>query len=253
VIEVQNLRKAFRKKGGGRRAEWIQAVDTVSFQARDGSITGLLGPNGAGKSTTMRILATLLKGDSGHAVIDGYDVASEAEKVRASIGFLPHNSGIYPRLTARENILYYAQIFGLTRKQARLRVDELIEWLDMASIAERRAEGFSQGQRTKVGLARALIHSPRTLMLDEPTNGLDVMATHSLRRIIRRLRDEGHCILFSSHVMQEVAVLCDHIAIISEGTVAIADSLEGICRHTGQQDLEDAFVVAIGESLESEV
>lgn len=252
MIEAQNLSKTFKKKGFGKKAERVQAVENVTFQARDGAITGLLGPNGAGKSTTMRMLATLLKSDSGHAVIDGFDVDTAADKVRASIGFLPHNSGIYPRLTARENIVYYAELLGLARQQARLRADELIELLDMTAFAGRRAEGFSQGQRTKVGLARALVHRPRTLMLDEPTNGLDVMATRSLRRIIRRLRDQGHCILFSSHVMQEIAALCDHIAVISEGAVVIADSLEGIRQHTGQQDLEDAFVVAIGEQLESE-
>lgn len=250
MIEANKLRKAFRKKGSGRKAEWIQAVDDVSFHARNGSITGLLGPNGAGKSTTLRILSTLINGDAGSAIIDGFSVSVAPEDVRRTIGFLPHNSGIYPRLTGRENIQYYADIIGLPAKHARCRIAELIELLDMQDFADRRADGFSQGQRTKVGLARALVHSPKTLMLDEPTNGLDVMATRSLRHIIRRLRDEDHCILFSSHIMQEVAALCDHIAIISDGRVAMADSLEGICNQTGQSDLEDAFVIAIGEQLE---
>jgi len=252
MIEAQGLEKAFRKKGTGRKTEWVQAVKTVSFSAADGSITGLLGPNGAGKSTTLRILSTLLRADAGQAFVDGFDVQKNPEKVRQHMGFLPHNSGIYPRLSARENVLYYAHICGMAKREANDRVDELIGLLDMEDFAERRADGFSQGQKTKVGLARALVHKPKNLMLDEPTNGLDVMATRSLRRIIRRLRDEGHCIVFSSHIMQEVAALCDHIAIISDGVVAMADSLQGIRTATGQQDLEDAFVVAIGEQLEIE-
>ncbi|WP_075187630.1 ATP-binding cassette domain-containing protein [Teredinibacter haidensis] len=252
MIEAHNLRKAFRKKGSGRKAEWIQAVSDVSFKAENGRITGLLGPNGAGKSTTLRILATLIKADGGSAIIDGCDIALQAESVRGNIGFLPHNSGIYPRLSGRENIQYYADITGLGKMESRTRINELIELLDMQDFADRRADGFSQGQRTKVGLARALVHQPKTLMLDEPTNGLDVMATRSLRRIIRRLRDEGHCIIFSSHIMQEVAALCDQIAIISDGVVAMSDSLTGIRERTGQNDLEDAFVVAIGEQLEEE-
>lgn len=250
MIEARQLSKAFRKKGSRKKADKVHAVVDVSFVAEDGRITGLLGPNGAGKSTTLRMLATLIQPDSGTAVIDGYDVSSNSFQVRRQIGFLPHNSGIYPRLTARENIEYYAKICGLTGSSINSRIDELIGMLDMGEIAQRRAEGFSQGQRTKVGLARALVHEPKTLMLDEPTNGLDVMATRSLRKIIRRLRDEGHCILLSSHIMQEVEALCDHIAIISDGRIAMADSLTGIRQRTGQADLEDAFVIAIGERLE---
>lgn len=250
MIEAKKLRKAFSRKGGGRKKQWIQAVAEVSFIAENSRITGLLGPNGAGKSTTLRMLATLVKADQGSAVIDGFDVNQDPLSVRSTIGFLPHNSGVYPRLTARENIEYYARICGLDRATAASRIDELIELLDMGDFAGRRADGFSQGQKTKVGLARALVHRPKTLMLDEPTNGLDVMATRNLRKIIRRLRDEGHCILLSSHIMQEVAALCDHIAIISDGVVAMADSLAGIRQQTGQDDLEDAFVIAIGEELE---
>jgi len=214
-------------------------------------ITGLLGPNGAGKSTTLRMLATLIRADQGLAKIDGIDVNENPLAARKSFGYMPHNSGIYPRLTAKENVEYYGRISGLSKKEAAYRADELIQLLDMDDIALRRTEGFSQGQKTKVGLARALIHSPKTLMLDEPTNGLDVIATRNLRSIIRRLRDQGHCILFSSHIMQEVAVLSDHIAIICDGKVVMTDSLEGILRETGQNDLEDAFVVAIGGTLDS--
>ncbi len=249
MIEVKNISKSFTTKKTEKKSK-VHAVRGVSFEAPDGRITGLLGANGAGKSTTLRILATLIKADEGVAVIDGYDVKNNSLEVRGQIGFLPHNSGVYPRLTAFENIRYYAEIAGLKKQAANTRVNELIELLDMQDIADRRTEGFSQGQKTKVALARALVHNPRTLMLDEPTNGLDVMATRNLRAIIRRLRDEGHCILFSSHVMQEVAALCDYVAIINEGKIAISDSVAGIRQVTGQNDLEDAFVVAVGGSIE---
>ncbi len=252
MIEATGLKKSFRKKEKGRKIKTIQAVADVSFHAADASITGLLGPNGAGKSTTLRLLATLLKADQGSAVIDGYKTESDSLKVRESIGFLPHNSGIYPRLTARENIHYYARICGLKPAEASKRIDHLVELLEMEDFADRRAQGFSQGQKTKVALGRALIHEPKTLLLDEPTNGLDVMATRGLRKIIRRLRDQGHCILLSSHIMQEIEALCNHVAIISEGTVVMEGSIAEIHQRTGQQDLEDAFVIAIGEQLESE-
>lgn len=250
MIEATQLSKGFLKKGS--RKEKIQAIADVGFIARDARITGLLGPNGAGKSTTLRILASLLKPDGGSAVIDGIDVVRQPLEARRKIGFLPHNSGIYPRLTARENILYYAELCGLGEMESQRKADELIDLLDMQSFAKRRTEGFSQGQRTKVGLARALVHNPSTLILDEPTSGLDVMATRNLRSILHRLKDEGHCILVSSHVMQEVSMLCDHVAIISDGRIAMADSVPGILHRTGQDDLEDAFVVAIGEKLESQ-
>jgi len=251
MIEVSGLTKSFAKKGG-KKGERVIAVKEVGFSADDGKITGLLGPNGAGKSTTLRMLATLMKPDAGQALIDGIDVEKDPTQARGKIGFLPHNSGIYPRLSSRENISYFATISGVPENKIDQRVNELIHLLDMQDIADRRAEGFSQGQKTKVALARALVHSPQTLMLDEPTNGLDVMATRNLRRIIKRLAEAGHCVLFSSHIMQEVAALCDHIAIISEGSIAMADSLAGLRERTGQQDLEDAFVIAIGESLEQE-
>lgn len=220
------------------------AVDQVTFNAADGCITGLLGPNGAGKSTTLRMLATLIRPDSGMASIDGHDIVEDVLAVRKCLGFMPHNAGIYPRLTARENIHYYARLCGLNADQARERVGRLIEQLAMTDFADRRSAGFSQGQKTKVALARALAHKPHTIMLDEPTNGLDVMATRGLREIIRQLATDGHCILFSSHIMQEVAALCDHIAIISSGTVAMEDSLQGILDKTGESNLEDAFVKA---------
>ena len=246
MILAEKLCKRFKRPGGrkkGKDSEVI-AVDGVSFAAADGCITGLLGPNGAGKSTTLRMLATLVTPDAGHASIDGADVTGDVLAVRRQLGFMPHNAGIYPRLSARENIQYYARLCGLSKIQARERVGQLIEQLDMTGFADRRAAGFSQGQKTKVALARALVHAPQTIMLDEPTNGLDVMATRGLREIIRQLAAQGHCILFSSHIMQEVSALCDHIAIISAGQIAMEDSLEGILARTEEQNLEDAFVTA---------
>ncbi|ASJ74685.1 ATP-binding cassette domain-containing protein [Granulosicoccus antarcticus] len=262
MIIAEQLHKSFKRTGSGSgllslgkrfgsrkkpttlNANRVVAVESVSFAAEDGRITGLLGPNGAGKSTTLRMLATLIKPDHGSARVDGFDVSTDVLKVRQHLGFMPHNAGIYPRLSARENIIYYARLCGLNKVQAEARVGQLIEQLDMHSFADRRANGFSQGQKTKVALARALAHRPQTLMLDEPTNGLDVMATRGLREIIRQLAADGHCVVFSSHIMQEVAALCDHIAIISDGSIAMQDTLSGILERTGEQDLEDAFIAA---------
>lgn len=237
MIEVRNLRKYFGE---------VKAVDDVSFSAQDGLITGLLGPNGAGKSTTLRMLYTAFKPDSGSALIDGYDVSSEPRTVRSSIGVLTHGAGIYERLSARENIRYFGELHGMTGKVLNTRIDELSELLDMQDFIERRAKGFSQGQKTKVALARALVHKPRNVLLDEPTNGLDVMATRGLREVISRLKNAGHCVLFSSHVMQEVAALCDEIIIIAHGKVAASGSPEQLRTDTGESNLEDAFVKAIG-------
>jgi len=237
MIEVRNLRKYFGD---------VKAVDDVSFSAQDGLITGLLGPNGAGKSTTLRMLYTAFKPDSGSALIDGYDVSSEPRIVRSSIGVLTHGAGIYERLSARENIRYFGELHGMTGSVLNTRIDELSDLLDMQDFIERRAKGFSQGQKTKVALARALVHKPRNVLLDEPTNGLDVMATRGLREVISRLKNAGHCVLFSSHVMQEVAALCDEIIIIAHGKVAASGSPEKLRTDTGENNLEDAFVKAIG-------
>ena len=236
MIRVNGLRKSFGE---------VKAVDGVSFEAPDGRITGLLGPNGAGKSTTLRILYTVMKPDDGSAEIDGVDVVQESLEARRRIGTLPHGSGLYPHLTARENIAYYGRLYGIPRDRLDGRVDEVVRQLDMRDFADRRTKGFSQGQRTKVALARALVHEPRNVILDEPSNGLDVMATRSLRELIRELKAAGKCVLFSSHVMQEVAALCDEIVIIAEGKVALHDSPDGIRDRTGCEDLEDAFVKAI--------
>lgn len=236
MIKVEGLHKSFGK---------VRAVRGVSFEAPDGKITGLLGPNGAGKSTTLRVLYTVLKPDQGSAVIDGVDVVGDSLGARRRIGALPHGSGLYPHLTARENVAYFARLCGLDKAEIDDRVDEIIHMLEIEGFADRRTKGFSQGQRTKVSLARALVHDPQNILLDEPSNGLDVMATRSLRRLILKLRDAGRCVLFSSHVMQEVAALCDDICIIANGQVAIDDSVEGIRARTGCDDLEEAFVRAI--------
>lgn len=223
----------------------VHAVRGLSFAAHDGKITGLLGPNGAGKSTTLRVLCTLLKPDRGTATIDGADVVTDGLSARRKIGSLPHGSGLYPRLTARENIAYYARLCGLDRDDIADRVEEIIKTLDIGDFADRRAKGFSHGQRTKTALGRVLVHDPQNLILDEPTTGLDVMATRSLRELIVKLKAEGRCVLFSSHVMQEVAALCDDICIIANGKIAIHDSVDGIRERTGREDLEEAFVTAI--------
>ena len=236
MIKVEGIHKSFGK---------VHAVRGVSFHAPDGKITGLLGPNGAGKSTTLRVLYTVLKPDEGRASIDGADVVTDSLAARSHIGALPHGAGLYPHLTARENIAYFARLCGLDKAEIDDRVEQIVKLLEIGEFAERRTKGFSQGQRTKVSLARALVHDPRNVILDEPSNGLDVMATRSLRELILKLKDDGRCVLFSSHVMQEVAALCDDICIIANGQVAIDDSIDGIRETTGCDDIEDAFVKAI--------
>lgn len=243
MIEATALRKSFGP---------IAAVRDVSLRALDGRITGLLGPNGAGKSTTLRILYTVLAPDGGDASIDGVSVTGDPLEARRRIGVLPHGAGIYPRLTARENIHYFGALHGLSAHERAARAEELIELLEMREFADRLAKGYSQGQRVKTALARALVHRPRNVLLDEPTNGLDVMAVRNLRRLLERLRAEGHCVLFSSHVMQEVAALCDDVVVIARGNVAAHGSLDEIRQRTGQSQLEEAFVqlIGTGEGLE---
>lgn len=240
MIRVDNLHKSFGP---------VKAVQGVSFDAEDGRITGLLGPNGAGKSTTLRTLYTVLIPDEGSATIDGIDVLEQPRVARSRIGALPHGAGLYPHLTARENIRYYARLYDLPEETIDDRVQAVIDDIGIRDFADRRSKGFSQGQRTKVALARALVHQPKNIILDEPSNGLDVMATRALRDLVRELKKSGTCVLFSSHVMQEVAALCDDIVIIAAGQVALQGSPDNIRERTGCDDLEDAFVHAI-ESVE---
>ncbi|MEP7245747.1 MAG: ATP-binding cassette domain-containing protein [Gammaproteobacteria bacterium] len=243
MIEANNLSKSFGA---------VKAVRDVSLRAPDGRITGLLGPNGAGKSTTLRILYTVLRPDSGDALIDGTSVVQQPLEARRRMGVLPHAAGIYQHLTARENIQYFGALHGLARAESRQRADELITLLEMRDFADRPAKKLSQGQRMKTALGRALVHRPRNVLLDEPTNGLDVMAVRNLRALLVRLRDEGHCVLLSSHVMQEVAALCDEVVVIAHGNVAAAGTPDQIRERTGQSNLEEAFVqlIGTGEGLE---
>jgi sodium transport system ATP-binding protein len=241
MIEVADLHKSFKTKTGT-----VKAVDGVSFIARDGEITGLLGPNGAGKTTSLRMLYTLMQPDQGSVRVDGIDAASDAEGVRRRLGVLPDARGVYKRLTARENIAYFGQLHGMNDADIARRTQSLIDALGMQDVADRQTEGFSQGQRTKTAIARALVHDPRNVILDEPTNGLDVMTTRAMRGFLRQLRAEGRCVIFSSHIMQEVAALCDRIVVIAKGRVVAQGSPDELRAQTGEDNLEDAFVKAIG-------
>ncbi len=237
MIEAAALSKRFGS---------VDAVRDVSFVARDGEITGLLGPNGAGKSTCLRMMYGVLAPGGGYARVDGLDVRGETSAARAHLGVLPHAAGLYANLTARENIDYFGSLHGMARARRDLRTAELARALGMESFMDRRVKGFSQGQRIKVALARALVHDPGNLILDEPTNGLDVMATRSLRDMLRALKAEGRCILFSSHVMQEVAALCDRVVIIGHGRVLADGTPEAIREQSGTPSLEEAFLHVLG-------
>ncbi|MBU6198566.1 MAG: ATP-binding cassette domain-containing protein [Xanthomonadaceae bacterium] len=241
MIEVKNLHKAF-----GKGAKRVVAVDGASFVARDGEITGLLGPNGAGKTTTLRCLYTLMQPDSGQVLVDGIDAAADPVVVRRRLGVLPDARGLYKRLTARENIDYFARLHGIETQTMHARREALAEALEMRDILDRRTEGFSQGQRVKTAIARALVHDPKNVILDEPTNGLDVMSTRAMRTFLKSMKAEGRCVLFSSHIMQEVAALCDRIVVIARGRVVADESPDALRAQTGEANLEDAFVKLIG-------
>ena len=242
MIEVQRLAKRFTQ-GRGKKARTVQAVDGVSFQAADGRITGLLGPNGAGKTTTLRLLAALLVPDAGELRVDGIDVRRQPRAALARMGVLSDARGLYARLTARENIVYYGRLHGMSAGAASQRADELAHMLDKKPLLERRTEGFSQGERMKTALARALVHNPPNIVLDEPTNGLDVLATRALRDSLRRLRDvEGKCIVFSTHIMQEVERLCDHVIVVSHGRTVAEGTVAALNASCGERDFEETFV-----------
>jgi sodium transport system ATP-binding protein len=237
VIRVENLHKRFGT---------VTAVDGVTFTAADGKVTGLLGPNGAGKTTTLRMLYALMRPDEGIIEVDGIDAVKQPQQAQGHLGVLPDVSGLYPRLTPREHIEYYGALHGLSGQVLRDRMAHLLTLLDMNAIADRRTQGFSHGERTKVALARAVVHDPRNVILDEPTNGLDVMSTRAVRDIIRAFRAEGRCVLFSSHIMQEVSALCDNIIVIARGRVVASGSPDDLRAQTGRQNLEDAFVALVG-------
>ena len=237
MIRVENLHKHFGE---------IRAVDGVTFTAPDGEVTALLGPNGAGKTTTLRMLYTLMRPDGGRILVDAVDAVADPRGARLRLGVLPDLSGLYPRLTAREHISYFGELQGITGSDLRSRTEHLLKMLDMSEIADRRVAGFSHGERTKTALARAIVHNPKNVLLDEPTNGLDVMSTRAVREIIRRLKGEGHTVLFSSHVMQEVSALSDNIVVIARGTIVAAGSPDDLRRQSGHESLEDAFVALSG-------
>ncbi len=241
MIEVNDLQKRFGN---------VVAVAGVTFQARDGEITGLLGPNGAGKTTTMRMLGTLVAPDAGSASIDGIDIARDPRLARQRLGVLPDLRGLYPRLTAREQIRYFGALSGLAGEALDARTEALVDKLDLRALADRRVQGFSQGERTKVAIARALIHDPRNVLLDEPTNGLDVMSTRAMRDIVRALREEGRCLVYTSHVMQEVAAVCDRIVIIAKGRVIDEGTPAALSERFGGIELEEAFVKIVAQASE---
>jgi sodium transport system ATP-binding protein len=239
MIAIDNLHKQFGT---------VHAVNGVTFTAANGRVTGLLGPNGAGKTTTLRMLYSVMRPDSGTIRVDDVDAVAEPQRAQAHLGVLPDGFGLYPRLTAREHIHYFGELHGLNGPALDQRADELFDLLDMREIADRRTAGFSHGERTKVAIARALVHNPANVLLDEPTNGLDVMSTRAVREIIRRLRDMGRCVLFSSHVMQEVSALCDSIVVIAFGRVVAHGTPDELRAQSGHENLEDAFVALTGEA-----
>ncbi len=237
MITVRDLHKSFGK---------VRAVRGISFEARDGEITGLLGPNGAGKTTTLRMLYSLLPPDRGEIRIDGLDPTRDAMRIKRTLGVVPDSRGLYTRLTARENIRYFGRLHGMADEVIGARIRELVATLDMTDFIDRRAEGFSQGQRVKVAIARAMVHEPQTVLLDEPSNGLDVMSTRALRGYIRQLKASGHSVVLSTHIMQEVAALCDRIVIIAEGRIAADGTPAELLARSRCESIEDAFVALIG-------
>ncbi len=237
MIEVSDVKKHFGH---------VQALGGVSFTARDGQITALLGPNGAGKTTLLRLLVGLLKRDQGAISIGGVDPAVDPMAVRRNIGFLTDQFGLYERLSTREYLEYFGELNGMTRAAANIRIDEVSELLAMQDILDRRAKGFSQGQRIKVALARTLLHRPRHLLLDEPSRGLDVMSTRALRTALNALRADGCCVIMATHVMQEVTHLCEDVIVIAKGYTVAQGSPQQLCERTGIANLEDAFVSLVG-------
>ena len=242
MIVVHGLQKAFGK------AREVQAVRNVTFDAPDGQITGLLGPNGAGKTTLLRMLATLVVPDAGRASVGGLDVVADRYAVRRRIGVLSDARGLYPRLTARENVRYFGELHGLKGASLETRIDALLATLGLTPLADRRTAGFSQGEKMKVAIARALVHDPAHVLLDEPTNGLDIMSVRTLRDELRALRAQGKCLLFSSHVMQEVAALCDRIVVLAHGRVVASGTANELIARAETRGLEDAFVKLIGST-----
>ncbi len=236
MIEVKTVSKSFGD---------VKAVKEITFTAPDSQVTALLGANGAGKTTTLRMIYALITPQTGEILIDGINPKEEPEKARKLLGVLPDTRGLYKRLTARENIEYFGKLHGMNDADIRSRTDSLVEDLRMQEFIDRKTDGFSQGQRVKVAIARALVHDPQNIILDEPTNGLDVMSTRGVRRFLNKEKQRGKCILFSSHVMQEVAAVSDEILIVNDGTITAKGTQLELQQQTGKDNLEDAFVYIV--------
>jgi sodium transport system ATP-binding protein len=243
MIQARDLSKTFKDRKRGA----VKAVDGVSFECKSGEVFGLLGPNGAGKTTTLRMLSTSLKPTSGTATINGIDVAKEPEKVRSQIGFLSGNTGLYGRLSAREMVSYFGKLYGMSAADIKKRIDELFTMLDMHDFADGKNEKLSSGMKQKVSIARSVVHDPPIMVLDEPTTGLDVMSSRTIVEFIRKCRDDGKCVIFSTHIMSEAGRLCDRIAIIHKGRIYADDAVDAILSRTGTDNLEDAFIKIVGE------
>jgi len=243
MIEAKDLCKYFKDAKRGL----VKAVDGVSFECREGEIFGLLGPNGAGKTTTLRVLATSLRPTSGTAIIDGIDVCAEPEKVRGRIGFLSGNTGLYGRLSAREMVTYFGELYGMKKDAIARRVDELFSMLQMHDFADTRNDKLSTGMKQKVSIVRSVIHDPPVMVFDEPTTGLDVMSSRTIIDFIRRCRDDDKCVIFSTHIMSEARRLCDRAAIIHKGRIFADGTVSEIMRLGERDTLEDAFIQIVGE------
>lgn len=244
MIEAKGLTKIFKDKKRGK----VRAVDNISFNCKEGEVFGLLGPNGAGKTTTLRMLSTAIKPSSGTAVIEGADVVEEPQRVRQIIGFLSGNTGLYGRLTAREMVAYFGRLYGMNKDQIKSRTEKIFDLLDMNEFADSRNEKLSTGMKQKVSIARSVLHDPPVMVFDEPTSGLDVMSSRTIVQFIRQCRDEGKCVIFSTHIMSEAMRLCDRIAIIHKGEIYFEGTVSEILRQTGQDNLEDAFIKIVGAS-----
>ena len=235
MIEIRGVAKAFGD---------LRVVEDVTFVARDGEITGLIGPNGAGKTTLFRLICTVLQPDRGTMLIDGIDAQRHPLAARRRLGVLPDVRALYTRLTAREHLRYFGELHDIPRQALTARIDELVTTLRMEDFIDRRARGFSRGQQLKVALGRALVHQPHNIMLDEPTNGLDVATSRAVRELLRRLRAQGRCILLTSHIMQEVAALADRIVVLADGHIVLHGTPDELRRKTGMTDLEEIFMAA---------
>lgn len=243
MIECSGLTKVFEDPRRGR----VVAADNVTFTCRPGMVLGLLGPNGAGKTTTLRMLSTVIKPTSGTAKVAGYDIVQEPQRVRERIGFLSGETGLYGRLTAREMVKYFGQLYGMTEERIEERITELFDMLDIKSFENTRNDKLSSGMKQRVSIARTLVHDPPVLILDEPTAGLDVIASRTIVDFIRRCRDMGKCILFSTHIMSEAQRLCDEVAIIHKGRIWATGTVKDLMDRTGETTLEDAFLRIVGD------